>query len=115
MVPTTLLPVLLWPRIPLTATAACLVSCQLWEGGAPITGTFVKSISLDYDNSCRSQEYLCTLDFIGISNGTINCSGKVERLLYNALFTKFKANTTLASSSPASMVLVMATSSPCRW
>ena len=70
------------------------ITCQLWEGGAPITGTFVKSISLDYDNACRSQEALCTLGAIGIGNGTINCSGKLSVYFANAaLFTKFKANT----------------------
>lgn len=68
--------------------------CQLWEGGAPITGTFVKSLSLSYDNALRSQTALCTLGAIGIGSGTIQITGNLSVYFADAtLFTKFKNNT----------------------
>lgn len=69
-------------------------TCQLWEGGAPITGTFVKSISLDFDNSLRSQEAICTLGAVSIGSGTIQISGNLSVYFADTLlFTKFKNNT----------------------
>ena len=69
-------------------------TCQLWEGGAPITGTFVKSVSLSYDNSLRSQEAICTLGAVSIGAGTIQVSGSLSVYFADgALFDKFKANT----------------------
>ena len=68
--------------------------CQLWEGGLPITGTFVKSLSLSYDNALRAQTALCTLGAIGIGSGTIQISGNLSVYFADAtLFTKFKNNT----------------------
>ncbi len=69
-------------------------SCQLWEGGAPITGTFVKSVSLSYDNALRSQEAICSLGAVGIGSGTINITGSLSVYFADGtLFDKFKANT----------------------
>lgn len=69
-------------------------SCALWEGGAPITGTFVKSISLTYDNMLRSQEAICTLGAVGIGAGTISITASLQVYFADgALFDKFKANT----------------------
>lgn len=69
-------------------------SCALWEGGAPITNTFVKSIQLTYDNALRSQEAICTLGAVGIGSGTINLTGTLSVYFADgALFDKFKANT----------------------
>lgn len=69
-------------------------SCQLWEGGAPITGTFVKSVSLSHDNSLRTQGAICSLGAVGIGSGTIQVSGKLSVYFANGtLFDKFKANT----------------------
>jgi hypothetical protein len=69
-------------------------SCVLWEGGLPITGTFVKSISMDFDNTLRSQEAICTLGAISIGSGTISISGSMSVYFADlALFTKFKNNT----------------------
>lgn len=69
-------------------------TCQLWEGGAPITGTFVKSVSMAFDNSLRSQEAICTLGAVSIGAGTIQVSGNLSVYFANAvLFNKFKANT----------------------
>lgn len=70
------------------------LSCALWEGGAPITGTFVKSISLSYDNALRSQEAICTLGAVAIGSGTINLTGSMSVFFADGtLFDKFKNNT----------------------
>ena len=53
-------------------------SCALWASGAPITGTFINSIALSYDNSLRSQQALCSLSAVGIGLGTINATLDVE-------------------------------------
>lgn len=67
--------------------------CQLWEGGAPITGTFVKSLSMSYDNALRAQTALCSLGAIGIGSGTISITGSMSVYFADAnLFTKFKNN-----------------------
>lgn len=68
-------------------------ACIIWADGAPFVGTFVKSISLSYDNALRSQEALCTLGAIGIGSGTLNVSGTLEVYFANGdLFDKFLAN-----------------------
>jgi hypothetical protein len=68
--------------------------CQLWEGGAPITGTFVKTVSLSYDNALRNQGAICSLGAIGIGSGTINLTGSMTVYFADGtLFDKFKANT----------------------
>jgi hypothetical protein len=77
-------------------------SCALWEGGAPITGTFVKSVQLTYDNALRSQEAICTLGAVAIGSGTINLTGTLSVYFADGtLFDKFKTNTnsSLAFSS----------------
>lgn len=69
-------------------------SCQVWEGGVPLTSTFVKSVSLDYDNALRGQDALCSLGYVGIGSGTIALTGSMS--IYFAdktIFDKFVANT----------------------
>jgi hypothetical protein len=69
-------------------------SCQVWEGGAPLASTFVKSLSLDYDNALREQDAICSLGSVGIGSGTIALTGSMS--IYFAdktLFDKFVANT----------------------
>jgi len=53
-------------------------SCALWANGAPITGTFISSIALNYDNALRTQNALCSLGSVGIGLGTINATLDVE-------------------------------------
>ena len=65
----------------------------IWMDGAPVTGTHVKSVTLDFDNALRSQEAIGTLGAIGLGSSTINCSLTVS--IYFAtkdLFTKFRKN-----------------------
>lgn len=71
--------------------------CLIWVDGAPLVGTFVKSVSLNYDNALRSQEAICELGAVGIGSGTINASGSLEVYFANgALFDKFASNTNIA-------------------
>ena len=75
-------------------TGSTWATCILWEAGIPLAGTFVKSISLDFDNTLRSQEAICTLGAVSIGSGTIQVSGSMSVYFADlALFNKFKANT----------------------
>lgn len=70
------------------------LSCVLWEAGVPLANTFVKSVSLSYDNALRSQEAICTLGAVAIGSGTINLTGSMSVYFADGnLFDKFKANT----------------------
>lgn len=51
---------------------------NLWEGGAPLTSTSIKSITLDIDSNLRAQEALGTLGLVGVGLGTIMCKGNLE-------------------------------------
>lgn len=65
----------------------------LWENGAPISGTFVKSLTLDYDNSLRAQGAIANLGPVGMGVGTIQAT--VNMSVYfadGALFDRFKSN-----------------------
>lgn len=67
----------------------------VWMDGVPVTGTFVKSVSLDFDNTLRNQGAIGTLGAVGIGSGTINCTLSMD--IYFAdknLFTKFRTNAT---------------------
>jgi len=64
-------------------------SCALWVNGAPLTSTFVKSISLNYDNALRMQNAICFLGSIGIGSGTIAL--KVDLEIYFATGKTFFA------------------------
>jgi hypothetical protein len=69
-------------------------SCQVWEGGVPLTSTFVKSLSLDYDNALREQDALCTLGSVAIGSGTIALTGSMSVYFADkTLFDKFVADT----------------------
>jgi hypothetical protein len=68
-------------------------ACYIWVDGAPLLGTFVQSVSLNYDNSLRSQEAVCELGAIGIGSGTVALTGTLEVYFANGdLFDKFKNN-----------------------
>lgn len=69
-------------------------SCQMWENGAPLTSTFVKSVSFDYDNALRGQEAICTLGYVGIGSGTIALTGSMSVYFADkTIFDRFVANT----------------------
>lgn len=62
-------------------------TCALWVGGAPLTSTFINSLSLSYDNALRVQNAMCNLGAVAIGSGTIVCTASVE--LYFASGAKF--------------------------
>jgi hypothetical protein len=65
----------------------------VWMDGAPVTGTLVKSVSLDFDNALRSQEAIGTLGAVGIGSGTINCTLTMQVYFADKdMFTKFRTN-----------------------
>lgn len=70
-------------------------SCALWADGAPITGTFINSIALSYDNALRAQNALCSLGSVGIGLGTINATLDVEMYFTSGrtFFDDFLGNT----------------------
>ncbi len=69
-------------------------SCELWVKGAPLTGTYINSINLTYDNSLRQQTALCSLGAIGIGNGTIvaNISAEIYFASGRAFFQEMYDN-----------------------
>lgn len=67
---------------------------QLWEGTAPMTGTFVKSMSVNIDNNSRGQKALANLGNVGIGFGDFDVMGQLEVYFANGtLFDKFLADT----------------------
>ena len=67
---------------------------QLWEGGAPITGTFIKSLSLNVDNSLRGQKAINNLGNVGIGSGDFMPSGQLEVYFANGtMYDKFLNDT----------------------
>ena len=67
---------------------------SLWEGGAPLTSTFIKSLTLDYDNTLHPQQAIGQLPLVGVGAGTIAVKGAIEAYFADgALYDKFLANT----------------------
>jgi hypothetical protein len=67
---------------------------QLWEGGAPLTSTFIKSLALTIDNAQRAQEAIANYGYVGIGSGTLVASATMEAFFADgALYDKFLANT----------------------
>jgi hypothetical protein len=63
---------------------------NLWEGGAPLTSTSIKSISFDVDSGLRPQDAAGTLGLVGVGIGTFTVKGKMSIYFADgALYTKF--------------------------
>lgn len=72
-------------------------SCIIWVDGAPLSGSFVQSLSFTYDNTLREQTAICSLDAIGIGSGTISATGTMEVYFSNgALYDKFASNSNVS-------------------
>lgn len=64
---------------------------QLWEGNAPLTSTFIKSLDLSFDNNLRNQGAIGTLGPVGIGIGDFSSTGTFQAyFVNNALFNKFR-------------------------
>lgn len=72
-------------------------TCALWAKGAPLTGTFINSIALSYDNALRAQNAICSLGAVGIGSGTIAATIDIE--VYFAagatFYSEFLGNTNI--------------------
>jgi hypothetical protein len=67
---------------------------QLWEGTAPVSGTFIKSMSMNIDNTLRGQKALANLGNIGIGVGDFKVSGSMEVYFSNGdMYDKFTDDT----------------------
>lgn len=65
----------------------------LWEGGSPLTSTYIKSMTLDYDNVLRPQQAIGTLGLVGVGAGTVQIKGTMEAYFADgALYDKFLNN-----------------------
>jgi len=66
----------------------------LWEGGAPITSTFIKSVSLDTSNNLRGRQALANLGNVSIGSGDFQPTGKISVYFADgALYDKFLNDT----------------------
>lgn len=66
----------------------------VWEGGVPLTSTFIKRITIDYDNALRGQEAIGNLGLVGIGSGTIALTGSLEVYFADgAIYDKYLNNT----------------------
>lgn len=50
---------------------------NLWEGGAPLTSTSIKSMTLDVDSGLRAQDAAGVLGLVGVGIGTFVVKGKL--------------------------------------
>lgn len=72
---------------------------QVMEGGALLTGTFIKSLSLGVDNKLRGRTAIGTLGNVEIGSGSLEVKGNLEVYLANGtLYDKFLANTATSLS-----------------
>jgi len=66
---------------------------SLWEGTVPLTSTFIKTLTLDYDNALRPQQAIGQLPLVGVGSGTIAVKGSLEAYFADgALYDKFLSN-----------------------
>ncbi len=72
-------------------------NCFVWKGGVPLTGTYIKSVKLDYDNTLAAQDALCTLGSVGIRSGSIVCKASIELYFATgaAFYSEFLSNANL--------------------
>lgn len=67
---------------------------QLWEGGSPLTSTFVKSMTMALNNNLRGQKAIGNLGNVGIGTGDIELTGTCEVYFADGtIYDKFLADT----------------------
>lgn len=72
---------------------------NIMEGGALMTGTYIKSADISIDNSLRAQTAIGTLGAVGIGTGSLQVSGTLEVYLADgSMWDKFRNNTSSAIS-----------------
>ena len=70
---------------------------QLWEGGAPLANTFVRSLSLTLDNNLRGQKAINNMGSVGIGVGDVSMTGQLEMYFANGTFHDKFLNDTYTS------------------
>ncbi len=66
----------------------------VWLDGVPISGTYVKSCALSFDNALRNQGAIGTLGSVSVGSGTINATAQLSVYFADStLYTKFVNNT----------------------
>lgn len=67
---------------------------RVWEGGAPLTSTYIKTCNLTFDNVQRVREAIGNFGAISIGSGTIALTGTMDMYFASgAHYDKFLANT----------------------
>ncbi len=51
---------------------------NLWENGAPITTTSIKTFTMEFDSGLRAQDAIGTLGLVGLGMGTFMAKGTIE-------------------------------------
>lgn len=75
---------------------------NIWEGGAPLTGTFIQTMTMELDSALRAQKAIGNLGAVGLGIGTFVAKGTLEVYFANGdLFAKFEndAYTSITVSS----------------
>jgi hypothetical protein len=89
-------------QFPAAATASLPYDIQngvrgvgnIWEGGSPLTGTYIKSMSLDIDSALRAQEAIGNLGMVGAGIGTFMAKGTLEVYFADgSMFAKYLNDT----------------------
>ena len=67
---------------------------QLLEAGVAMTDNFIKSLSIDIDNSLRGQTAIGTFGYVGVAAGTVTVSGNMTLYLKDGTaYNKYVNNT----------------------
>lgn len=67
---------------------------NIFEGGSALTGTFIKSLSLELNNNLRGQDAIGVLGYAGVAPGSVDVTGSMEVYLADGtLYDKFIAAT----------------------
>lgn len=63
---------------------------NIWENGAPVSGTFIKNLTLNVDNSLRGNDAIGYVGFADISDGSFKVSGSFEAYFADgAMYNRF--------------------------
>lgn len=72
---------------------------NILENGSALTGTFIKSVSLEIENGLRGQDAIGVLGNAGIGSGTLKISGTLEIYFADRTFFDKAVNNTASSLS----------------
>lgn len=71
----------------------------IWMDGAPVAGTYVKSVDFSYSNSLRARDAIGTLGAVSIGTGDIECTVNLQIYFKDkSTFTKYRQNSNLSIS-----------------